>query len=119
MTHLNKADFFVPCPQRLHDTIDPVARQTEDSIHAPITQGVDQNVRSCSSHGLMPGRNRAKEEMFANGRGHEIARTSTAFWPRRTTMPRNFWKVMIIAAAAVAAYAILPDLKRYIRISTM
>lgn len=31
----------------------------------------------------------------------------------------NFFRVVVITAAAVAAIALLPDIKRYIRISTM
>jgi len=31
----------------------------------------------------------------------------------------NFMKALVITAAAVAAIALLPDIKRYIRISTM
>jgi hypothetical protein len=31
----------------------------------------------------------------------------------------GFWKTVLITAAAVAVVAMLPDIKRYIRISTM
>jgi hypothetical protein len=31
----------------------------------------------------------------------------------------GFWKTVLITAAALAVVAMLPDIKRYIRISTM
>src|SRR5450759_1491482 len=50
MPHVNKADLILTLAERLHDPVDSIARQTEDYIHAPIVNGIDENVGSSSRH---------------------------------------------------------------------
>src|SRR2546423_818109 len=36
--HLNEPDFLLALPQRLHDPVDPIARDAENSVHSPVDQ---------------------------------------------------------------------------------
>src|SRR6185437_8933589 len=44
MPHLNKADSVGTSPQRLHNAVYSVPRQSEDSVYAPVHQRLNQNV---------------------------------------------------------------------------
>jgi hypothetical protein len=46
------ADFPLALPQRVHDAVDPIARDSEDSVCSPVDQALDQNVSSGGCHGL-------------------------------------------------------------------
>ena len=47
---LNEADLVTPLAQRLHEAVDPVAREAEDDLDAPVPDRLDQNVRRRECH---------------------------------------------------------------------
>jgi len=50
--HLDEPNFLLALPQRLHDAVDPIAWDSEDSVHSPVDQALDQEVSSGGCHGL-------------------------------------------------------------------
>jgi hypothetical protein len=55
MTHLHKADAFLTLSQRLHDSVDAIARQSEDRIDTPLQQAFHHPISGSRSHGPFPG----------------------------------------------------------------
>jgi len=47
---LNEADLVTPLAQRLHEAVDPVTREAEDDLDAPVPDRLDQNVRRRECH---------------------------------------------------------------------
>src|SRR6185369_10455254 len=48
--HLDEADMSLLLAQRFHDSIDAVARQTEDDTHAPFAEGLNENIGGGNGH---------------------------------------------------------------------
>jgi hypothetical protein len=46
MADLDESNVLLPLAQCFHDSIDAIARQTEDGIYAPVEESFDQNIRS-------------------------------------------------------------------------
>ena len=49
--HLHETDLVLTRPERLHDPVDPVARQAEDDLDLPIQQCFNERIGSGASHG--------------------------------------------------------------------
>lgn len=50
VANLDESNRFLAVAQGLHDSVDAVARQSEDHVHAPSFEGFDQNVRGVFGH---------------------------------------------------------------------
>ena len=50
VAHLHERDALLPFPQRLHDAVDAVARQTEHDAHIPVDEAIGQHIRSRLCH---------------------------------------------------------------------
>jgi hypothetical protein len=50
MANLNEPDLIGALSQRLHDSVDAVARQAEHHFDAPIVDRVDENIGGCGFH---------------------------------------------------------------------
>jgi hypothetical protein len=48
MPNLNEPDLIGALSQRLHDSVDAVARQSEHDLDSPIADRVDENIGGCS-----------------------------------------------------------------------
>ena len=51
--HLDEADLVLVRAQRLHDAVDAVAGQAEDSVDSPVDEALYEDVGGCSGHGLL------------------------------------------------------------------
>jgi hypothetical protein len=49
-TNLNEPDLIGALSQRLHDSVDAVARQSEHDLDAPVVERVDENISGCGFH---------------------------------------------------------------------
>jgi hypothetical protein len=50
VAYLEEADLVTPLTQGFHDPVDPVAREAEDDLDAPVLDRLDQNVRRPECH---------------------------------------------------------------------